>query len=416
MCTTARCASGLGWRARLPEPASAPRVRSRPRPGDVRPLQGHSSPDHGAAGSAITSGPATLSHLRHGTFARPSPAAAQSFLKVYDTLRDELINDECLTSAADSAQSKDAQSWFKEVGVAINCSACAPASWPAAMPNPARHAAPCIRQKSSSCTCARHGPQVNDYNVPGGKLNRGMAVYDVLVSIKGADVSDPCVEPARGVPSTANWQAAGRLRTPGRSEARLERCRAVHRGIPTECIGVPSQQELSEDHIFKANALGWCIEWVRPRRSERHAARAREPTCGRPPLRRPPPQPFRTSSLHPHMLCCRFMWLAAPSLLPCGGRHHGRLHHSPRPAVLVSQARGDRPHNTLHYAKHIHSHLSCGLDARHNIKHGTQRRDMVQSSSSGDDKGTRRLQGSDPWRCTRVLDQALLMCLMCRWA
>jgi hypothetical protein len=28
-----------------------------------------------------------------------------------------------------------------------------------------------------------------DYNVPGGKLNRGMAVYDVLVSIKGAEVS-----------------------------------------------------------------------------------------------------------------------------------------------------------------------------------------------------------------------------------
>lgn len=32
--------------------------------------------------------------------------------------------------------------------------------------------------------------QVNDYNVPGGKLNRGMAVYDVLASIKGAEVND----------------------------------------------------------------------------------------------------------------------------------------------------------------------------------------------------------------------------------
>jgi len=30
--------------------------------------------------------------------------------------------------------------------------------------------------------------QMVDYNVPGGKLNRGMAVYDVLVSIKGAEV------------------------------------------------------------------------------------------------------------------------------------------------------------------------------------------------------------------------------------
>jgi ATP-dependent protease ClpP protease subunit len=27
-----------------------------------------------------------------------------------------------------------------------------------------------------------------DYNVPGGKLNRGMAVYDVLAAVKGAEV------------------------------------------------------------------------------------------------------------------------------------------------------------------------------------------------------------------------------------
>jgi hypothetical protein len=30
--------------------------------------------------------------------------------------------------------------------------------------------------------------QVMDYNVPGGKLNRGMAVYDVIAAIKGAEV------------------------------------------------------------------------------------------------------------------------------------------------------------------------------------------------------------------------------------
>lgn len=35
--------------------------------------------------------------------------------------------------------------------------------------------------------------QVNDYNVPGGKLNRGMAVYDVIAAIKGAEVGGlPC--------------------------------------------------------------------------------------------------------------------------------------------------------------------------------------------------------------------------------
>ena len=31
-------------------------------------------------------------------------------------------------------------------------------------------------------------PQNLDYNVPGGKLNRGMAVYDVLAAIKGKQV------------------------------------------------------------------------------------------------------------------------------------------------------------------------------------------------------------------------------------
>ncbi|GLI70600.1 hypothetical protein VaNZ11_015530 [Volvox africanus] len=102
--------------------------------------------------------------------AEPTPKKArvgyehtrEDFLKVYEVLRDELLNDECLSSANESAQAKAAQEWFKEV---------------------------------------------NDYNVPGGKLNRGMAVYDVLASIKGAE-------------------------------------------------------ELTEEEVFKANALGWCIEWL----------------------------------------------------------------------------------------------------------------------------------------------------------
>eukprot|EP00983_Pelagomonas_calceolata_P025895 812399-Pelagomonas_calceolata.AAC.3 len=61
--------------------------------------------------------------------------------------------------------------------------------------------------------------QVLDYNVPGGKLNRGMAVYDVLEAIKGPE-SDINLE----------WWHP--------------RC-----GI-------------SESDAFKANALGWCVEWV----------------------------------------------------------------------------------------------------------------------------------------------------------
>lgn len=39
---------------------------------------------------------------------------------------------------------------------------------------------------SSLLDCAS---QILDYNVPGGKLNRGMAVYDVLVAILGSEVS-----------------------------------------------------------------------------------------------------------------------------------------------------------------------------------------------------------------------------------
>ncbi|GFR40856.1 hypothetical protein Agub_g1506, partial [Astrephomene gubernaculifera] len=111
-----------------------------------------------------------FSQQRRFTMSEPTPKKArvgyahsrESFMKVYEVLRDELLNDECLSPASDSAQAKAAQEWFKEV---------------------------------------------NDYNVPGGKLNRGMAVYDVLASVKGAE-------------------------------------------------------NLTEEEVFKANALGWCIEWL----------------------------------------------------------------------------------------------------------------------------------------------------------
>lgn len=81
----------------------------------------------------------------------------KSFLAVYEKLRDELLTDPFIVEKPDSAVE-----WIKEM---------------------------------------------LDYNVPGGKLNRGMAVYDVLAAIKG----DEC---------------------------------------------------LSEEDSFKANALGWCIEWL----------------------------------------------------------------------------------------------------------------------------------------------------------
>ncbi|KAI8467621.1 MAG: farnesyl diphosphate synthase [Monoraphidium minutum] len=79
----------------------------------------------------------------------------EAFLKVYDTLRDEILVDELF-----EGQPADAKAWMHEM---------------------------------------------LDYTVPGGKLNRGMAVYDVIAAIKGAE-------------------------------------------------------NLTSDEIFKANALGWCIE------------------------------------------------------------------------------------------------------------------------------------------------------------
>eukprot|EP00201_Polytomella_parva_P008941 CAMPEP_0175056390 /NCGR_PEP_ID=MMETSP0052_2-20121109/10642_1 /TAXON_ID=51329 ORGANISM="Polytomella parva, Strain SAG 63-3" /NCGR_SAMPLE_ID=MMETSP0052_2 /ASSEMBLY_ACC=CAM_ASM_000194 /LENGTH=354 /DNA_ID=CAMNT_0016321407 /DNA_START=2121 /DNA_END=3185 /DNA_ORIENTATION=- len=90
------------------------------------------------------------------------PHSRDTFMKTYEILRDELLNDECLTVAKDSKQAADAQQWFKEV---------------------------------------------MDYNVPGGKLNRGLAVYDVIVSLKG-------------------------------------------------------ETGVTEREVFLADSLGWCIEWL----------------------------------------------------------------------------------------------------------------------------------------------------------
>jgi hypothetical protein len=86
---------------------------------------------------------------------KTTPPFTQAFLKVYATLRDELLDDALL-----AGQPAPAKEWLREM---------------------------------------------LDYNVPGGKLNRGMAVYDVLAAIRGAD-------------------------------------------------GV------SAEDAFRANALGWCIE------------------------------------------------------------------------------------------------------------------------------------------------------------
>ncbi|PSC75133.1 farnesyl diphosphate synthase [Micractinium conductrix] len=86
-------------------------------------------------------------------------ADKQEFLKVFEQLRDEIVNDELLAGQPDFAKA-----WVKEM---------------------------------------------MDYNVPLGKLNRGMAVLDVLRSVAGG----------KGT-------------------------------------------ELSEEAVFRAQALGWCIEFL----------------------------------------------------------------------------------------------------------------------------------------------------------
>lgn len=90
--------------------------------------------------------------------AKPSPPAErQDFLAVFDTLRDELVNDSLI-----AGQPEFSKAWMQ---------------------------------------------RMLDFNVPGGKLNRGMAVLDVLKAIKGTE-------------------------------------------------------HVTKEEAFKANALGWCIEWL----------------------------------------------------------------------------------------------------------------------------------------------------------
>lgn len=72
-----------------------------------------------------------------------------------------------------------------------------------------------------------------DYNTPHGKLNRGMAVLDVLKAIKEVLYGRPALE----YPSCI---------APERYSTHLD------------------VQDPSEEEVFKANALGWCIEFVSP--------------------------------------------------------------------------------------------------------------------------------------------------------
>jgi farnesyl diphosphate synthase len=87
----------------------------------------------------------------------------QAFLQVYDKLREQLLDDSFLGS-----QPPAAKTWMREVREPLGL------------------------QLQQECPPRPTAPppllQMLDYNVPGGKLNRGMAVYDVLAALKGSEV------------------------------------------------------------------------------------------------------------------------------------------------------------------------------------------------------------------------------------
>ena len=137
-------------------------------------------------------------------------------MKVYDALREELMADELI-----AGQPSFSAEYMRKV------------NWPQ------------LRVKSdrlilldmclSSITPCLHA-QMLDYNVPGGKLNRGLAVGDILCHLK-QDVRQP--------------QAS--------CTACLHHVFSVHQdGLC--CASV----QVTERELFGANVLGWCVEWVRP--------------------------------------------------------------------------------------------------------------------------------------------------------
>ena len=172
----------------------------------------------------------------------------QEFLKVFETLRDEIVNDELLAGQPDFSKQ-----WVKEVrwraggsgGGEGSTSACW-LSLPLALPHChclcprltthlLRRALPVILTPPPpppfpSC---RSPPQMMDYNVPLGKLNRGMAVLDVMQSL------------------------------------------AASKG------GEAAAAELSEEEAFRANALGWCIEFLQASRPAGSGALGRGQSWGR---------------------------------------------------------------------------------------------------------------------------------------
>ncbi|CAL4992564.1 unnamed protein product [Urochloa decumbens] len=109
----------------------------------------------------------------------------ERFLKVYDRLRGELVTDNYLCKFATNSREGEAADNSCEAKI------------------PAEHA-DFLRQITDEARC--HVEQMIDYNVPGGKLNRGLSVVDSYMLLKQGS-------------------------------------------------------EVTEDEFFLACVLGWCVEW-----------------------------------------------------------------------------------------------------------------------------------------------------------
>jgi farnesyl diphosphate synthase len=122
---------------------------------------------------------------------------------------------------------------------------------------------------------------MNDYTVPGGKLNRGMAVYDVLAAIKGTKVRAGA---AIGGAGNGLYPSFGEPLPDGGPGKASTSSPLRRKGQPACWLAPPPPQDLSQEEIFKANALGWCIEWVgagsnTPARSWPAPCRWASPAC-----------------------------------------------------------------------------------------------------------------------------------------
>ena len=117
--------------------------------------------------------------------------------------------------------------------------------------------------------------QMLDYNVPGGKLNRGMAVLDVVKALRGKVCLLGAVlkvlAHADGPAQLEHYKTRcvlSRCQTEAYKQLQSSIvCSETAAPVAVAQCGPASKLylclwQVSPDDVFKANALGWCIEWL----------------------------------------------------------------------------------------------------------------------------------------------------------